>query len=222
MVSLFAGYLTNKQHLNWSSNCRSLATCCTIYEQRQNQKPRPLLLFFACFVNTEGTAIAKMQMAENMHSILFSPSAACYEYFQKLNIFGIDNWECKYIVRLLYLVTQLNNSKMKLLFNQHWCRFFLEKVPKVTLHKTISRMGLECYEYFIDLAPFCEWKPRVQKTFSLAISLGHLTTQLNSLKTKLRFNQHWCRFFFLKALGYTIGILRRMEIEELFQTSKRL
>ena len=61
------------------------------YEQRQNQKPRPLLLFFACFVNTEGTAIAKMQMAENMHSILFSPSAACYEYFQKLNIFGIDN-----------------------------------------------------------------------------------------------------------------------------------
>ena len=91
MVSLFAGYLTNNQHLNWSSNCRSLATCCTIYEQRQNQKPRPLLLFFACFVNTEGTAIAKMQMAENMHSILFSPSAACYEYFQKLNIFGIDN-----------------------------------------------------------------------------------------------------------------------------------
>ena len=35
-------------------------------------------------------------------------------------------------------------------------QIFFGKVPKVTLHKTISRMRLECYEYFKDLAPFCE------------------------------------------------------------------
>ena len=38
-------------------------------------------------------------------------------------------------------------------------------------------------------------KAKSAKILHGSISLGHLTTQLNSLKTKLRFNQHFCRFF---------------------------